>query len=213
MTASWLKVRYALALVLAQMLAAVEVTALVMPLRHELVPQAETVFGTDTLIAALALSAVGFAASVGYAILVVDRKLRWFTTGEPPAERDRLFVERFLRHQSALLAAIWVISGLILFVINRDGGVVAAWLIGMAMLFGVTTSAGAALLLIQRPMRPITAAVMGPTLGRDTAPGVLPRLLLMWLMSSALPSVGIAVVVLMRSTGWIIQKDASIEIP
>lgn len=35
----------------------------------------------------------------------------------------------------------------------------------------------------------------------------------MWLMTSALPSIGIAVVVLMRSTGWIIQKNASIEIP
>ncbi|KAA0101606.1 adenylate/guanylate cyclase domain-containing protein [Mycolicibacterium sp. P1-5] len=213
MTASRLRVRYALALVLAQILAAVELTFLVMPLRHELVPQAETVFGTDTLVASIALSVVGFAGSIGYAILVVDRKLRWFTAGEPPTQADRLFVERFLRHQSALLTIIWLISGTILFVINRDGGVVAAWLIGMSVLFGLTTSTGAALLLIQRPMRPITAAVMGSTSGRDTAPGVLPRLLLMWLMTSALPSIGIAVVVLMRSTGWIIQKNASIEIP
>jgi class 3 adenylate cyclase len=213
MTASRLKVRYALALVLAQILAAVELTFLVMPLRHELVPQAETVFGTDTLVASIALSVAGFAGSIGYAILVVDRKLRWFTAGEPPTPADRLFVERLLRNQSALLTIIWLISGSILFVINRDGGVVAAWLIGMSVLFGITTSAGAALLLIQRPMRPITAAIMGSTPGRDTAPGVLPRLLLMWLMTSALPSIGIAVVVLMRSTGWIIQKNASIEIP
>ncbi|AKK25443.1 adenylate/guanylate cyclase domain-containing protein [Mycobacterium sp. EPa45] len=213
MTASRLKVRYALALVLAQVLAAVELTFLVLPLRHQLVPQAETVFGTDTLIASIALSSVGFAASIGYAILVVDRKLHWFTAGEPPRPADRLFVERLLRHQSTLLTSIWLFSGTILFVINRDGGAVAAWLIGMSVLFGTTTSTGAALLLIQRPMRPITAAIMGSTPGRDTAPGVLPRLLLMWLMTSALPSIGIAVVVLMRSTGWIIQKNASIEIP
>ncbi|WP_396924812.1 adenylate/guanylate cyclase domain-containing protein [Mycolicibacterium sp.] len=213
MTASRLKVRYALALVLAQILAAVELTFLVMPLRHELVPQAETVFGTDTLVASIALSVVGFAASIGYAILVVDRRLRWFTTGQPPTARDRRFVEGLLRNQSALLTVIWLISGTVLFVINRDGGVVAAWLIGMAVLFGLTTSTGAALLLIQRPMRPITAAIMGSTPGRDTAPGVLPRLLLMWLMTSALPSIGIAVVVLMRSAGWLIQKNASIEIP
>ncbi|PND54802.1 adenylate/guanylate cyclase domain-containing protein [Mycobacterium sp. ENV421] len=213
MTASRLKVRYALALVLAQILAAVELTALVMPLRHELVPQAETVFGTDTLIAAVTLSVFGFAGSIGYAIWVVDRRLRWFTAGGSPTHRDQVFVERFLRHQSALLTAIWLISGVIMVIVNRDGGAAAAWLIGMLVLFGVTTSAGAALLLIQRPMRPITAAVMGPAPGRDTAPGVLPRLLLMWLMSSALPSIGIAVVVLMRASGWIIQKNASIEIP
>ncbi|BBX10763.1 adenylate/guanylate cyclase domain-containing protein [Mycolicibacterium aichiense] len=213
MTASRLKVRYALALVLAQILAGVELTVLVMPLRHELVPQAETVFGTDTLIASVTLSVFGFAGSIGYAILVVDRRLRWFTAGESPSHRDRVFVENFLRHQSALLTAIWLISGTILFIVNRDGGAAAAWLIGMLVLFGTTTSAGAALLLIQRPMRPITAAVMGSTPGRDTAPGVLPRLLLMWVMSSALPSIGIAVVVLMRASGWIIQKNASIEIP
>src|SRR5690348_10505129 len=100
MTASRLKVRYALALVLAQVLAAVELTFLVMPLRHELVPQAETVFGTDTLIAAIALSVVGFATSIGYAVVTVDRRLRWFTTGQPPTHRDRLFVERLLRNQS-----------------------------------------------------------------------------------------------------------------
>ena len=98
MTASRLKVRYALALVLAQVLAAVELTFLVMPLRHELVPQAGTVFGTDTLIAAIALSVVGFAGSIGYAILAVDRRLRWFITGRPPTHRDRLFVERLLRN-------------------------------------------------------------------------------------------------------------------
>ncbi len=155
-----------------------------------------------------------FAASIVYAILAVDRRLRWFTTGQPPTARDRQFVEGLLRNQSALLTVIWLISGTVMFVINRDGGAVAAWLIGMAVLFGLTTSTGAALLLIQRPMRPITAASWGSTPGRDTAPGVLPpRLLLMWLMTSALPSIGIAVVVLMRSTGWIIQKNASIEIP
>lgn len=77
----------------------------------------------------------------------------------------------------------------------------------MTVLLGVTTSNGAALLFIQRPMRPIIAAATSLD-GPDTAPGVLSRLLLMWLMSSALPIVGIAVVVIMRSNGWIILKTA-----
>ncbi|MCV7344564.1 adenylate/guanylate cyclase domain-containing protein [Mycolicibacterium rhodesiae] len=212
-TASRWKVRYASALVLAQMLAAVELTALVLPLRHDLVDAAETVFGTDTLIASLILSVLGFASTIAYAALVVDRKLRWFTAGEQPDAVDLLFVRRFLRNQSAFLAAIWMVSGTALFVVNRDGGAVAGWLIGMSVLLGATTSTGAALLFIQRPMRPITAAATVNLTGRDTAPGVLSRLLLMWLMSSALPTIGIAVVVIMRSNGWIIQKSASLEIP
>lgn len=212
MTARRLKVRYALALVFAQVLAAVELTALILPLRHHLVPAVDTVFQADTTIAAIILSVFGFGASICYAILVVDRKLHWFTAGDPPSPQDRVFVERFLRNQSALLAAIWAISGTILFVLNRDGGVETAWLIGMTVLLGVTTSTGAALLFIQRPMRPIIAAATRLD-GRDTAPGVLSRLLLMWLMSSALPTIGIAVVVVMRSHGWIIQRTAPLEIP
>jgi len=35
----------------------------------------------------------------------------------------------------------------------------------------------------------------------------------MWLMSSALPTIGIAMVVVMRSHGWIIEKTASVELP
>ncbi|BBY63870.1 adenylate/guanylate cyclase domain-containing protein [Mycolicibacterium helvum] len=212
MTARWWKVRYAAALVLAQILAGVELTALVLPLRHDLVESVDTVFATDTLIAAIVLSVFGIAGVIVYAVLVVDYKLRWFTAGEPPDDKDRLFVERFLRNQSAMLGAIWGLSAVVLLVINRDGGPPAAWLIGMTLLLGVTTSTGAALLFIQRPMRPIVAAATRLT-GRDTAPGVLSRLLLMWLMSSALPIIGLAVVVIMRSNGWIIQKTASLEIP
>ncbi|TGD90027.1 adenylate/guanylate cyclase domain-containing protein [Mycolicibacterium sp. CH28] len=213
MTASRLKVRYAVALVLAQILAAVELTALIMPLRRDLVDAADTVFAADTLIAACVLSVVSIAVVVGYAVVVVDRKLRWFTSGAAPGPRDRRFVQGFLRNQSALLAILWSVAGVVLFVVNRDGGAVTAWLIGMLMLFGAATSTGAALLLILRPMRPITAAATGSVAGPDTEPGVLPRLLLMWLMSSALPTIGIAVVVVMRSNGWIIQQTASIEVP
>ena len=212
MTASRLKVRYAAALALAQLLAAVELTVLVIPLRNELVPAAAGVFGRHTVIAASGLAVIGIAAVIGYAVAVVDVRLRWFTAGRAPTPAERQFVRRLLRYQSRLLAAIWAVSGVVLFAVNRDGGPAAAWLIGMSMLFGATTSMGAALLLIQRPMRPIVAATTSLT-GRDTAPGVMTRLLLMWLMSSALPSIGIAVVVVMRSHGWIIEKTADIELP
>jgi len=212
MTASRLRLRYAAALALAQLLAAVELTVLVMPLRHQVVPDAAAVFDRQTLIAAGVLAVLGFTAVIVYAVAVVDGKLRWFTAGRPPVPRDRAFVRRLLRNQSAMLAAIWLISGVVLFAVNRHGGGPAAWLIGMSVLFGATTSTGAALLLMQRLMRPIIAAATSPT-GRDTAPGVMARLLLMWLMSCALPTIGIAVVVVIRSHGWILEKTASVELP
>ncbi len=212
MTASRLTVRYAAALALSQLLAAVELTVLVIPMRNELVPDAAGVFGRHTFVAAAVLAVVSVAAVIGYAVAVVNGKLRWFTAGQVPTAAERQFVRRLLRHQSALLATIWTVSGLVLFAVNRDGGPEAAWLIAMSMLFGASTSMGAALLLIQRPMRPIVAAATSRT-GRDTAPGVMTRLMLMWLMTSALPAIGIAVVVVMHTHGWIIEKTANIEIP
>ena len=212
MTASRLRVRYAGALAFGQLLAAVELTVLILPIRNEVVPEAQTVFARDTLIAGIVLSILGIGAAVAYAVYVVDVKLRWFTTGQQPDAEDRMFVRRLLRNQSAVLAAIWAASGAVFMIVNRDGGAPAAWLIAMAMLFGASTSAGAALLLFQRTMRPITAATT-TTVGRDRTPGVLARLLLMWLMSSALPSIGIAVVVVMHTHGWIIEKSANIELP
>ena len=143
MTASRLTVRYAAALALSQLLAAVELTVLVIPMRNELVPDAAGVFGRRTFVAAAVLAVVSVAAVIGYAVAVVDRKLRWFTAGQVPTAAERQFVRRLLRHQSALLATIWTVSGLVLFAVNRDGGPEAAWLIAMSMLFGASTSMGA----------------------------------------------------------------------
>ena len=126
MTASRLTVRYAAALALSQLLAAVELTVLVIPMRNELVPDAAGVFGRHTFVAAAVLAVVSVAAVIGYAVAVVDRKLRWFTAGQVPTAAERQFVRRLLRHQSALLATIWTVSGLVLFAVNRDGGPEAA---------------------------------------------------------------------------------------
>jgi methyl-accepting chemotaxis protein len=121
--------------------------------------------------------------------------------------------ERLTRTESNLLMATWFVAGAVLIALNRQGGPQAAAMILSCVLFGAATSAGAALLFPLRLRRRILAAATVNTIGRDTAPGVRARLLLMWLMSSALPTVGIAAVVIMRSHGWIIEKTASVEIP
>ena len=213
MTASQLKVRYALALVLAQLIAAFELTILIVPMRSEMVAGARSVFSRETLIAGSVLTVLGLAAVIVYAARVVSRKMHWLFDGTDPDVSDRRFGRRLIRNQTMVLAAIWGVAGLVLVAVNRAGGAPGAWLIGMAVLFGATTSATAALLLIQRPMRSIIAVTNPAVDERDTSPGILTRLLMMWLTSSALPTMGIAVLVVMRSHGWIIEKNASVEIP
>lgn len=213
MTLDGFSARYATALVVAQLIASVELAVLLLPMRNGMVPAARSVFSTDTLIAAMVLALLGFAVMGVYARVVVTRTMGWLADGTEPDIRDRRFGLKLVRNQSILLATMWTVSGVVFFLVNHSGGAPAAWLIGLAMLFGATTSTGAALLLIQRPMRPIIAATNPETDQRSTAPGILTRLLLMWLLSSALPTVGIAMLVFMRSRGWIIEKSASVELP
>jgi class 3 adenylate cyclase len=44
-------------------------------------------------------------------------------------------------------------------------------------------------------------------------PGVLARLMITWVLFSALPTAGIALIVLARSNGWFVQKSAPVETP
>jgi adenylate cyclase len=81
------------------------------------------------------------------------------------------------------------------------------------VVFGGTSAASISLLLTQRPLRPILAAAAQGAEGGLTTPGVLARLVGMWLLGSALPCAAIAVLVVIRSNGWIIQKTGSVEMP
>lgn len=213
MTLGRLKTLYALRLVLAQVVAALELTILIVPMRNEMVPGAKSVFGNATLVAGSILGVLGIVTVIGYAIWVADHKLAWVLDGTSPDTGDRRFGRRLIRNQSLLLAAIWAVSGLALIVVNRSGGAPAAWLIMLATVFGSTSSATVALVLIQRPLRHIVAATNPELDGHDTSPGIMARLLMMWLTSSALPTAGIAVLVVMRSRGWILEKTASVELP
>jgi class 3 adenylate cyclase len=120
---------------------------------------------------------------------------------------------RLLSRQSAILAAAWVASGSIFALINLDGGAAIAVPTLLGVLFGGGAAAGTGILLTQPTLRPILIAASRGSDGRVTAPGVLARLVGMWLLCTALPSGVIAAIIFIRANGWIIEKSASIEIP
>jgi class 3 adenylate cyclase len=68
-----------------------------------------------------------------------------------------------------------------------------------------------------RALRPITAAALPDDATvdstHDTAPSVMVRLLSVWVLISALPSFGVAGLILARSNGWLIDRSASLELP
>lgn len=213
MTAARLRVRYAAGLVLAQILAGVELTAIMLPLRSATVADTHMVFSATTLIVGAALGVLGIVTAVVYALLKINPSLRWFAAGAEPSPSQRESARKFTRHQTMVLTTTWLGSGVVLIVFNWDGGTPAIMFILLAVTFGGATASGAALLFTQRTLRPIITAATTDLDERHTTPGVLARLLSMWLLCSALPTVGIAVLVVMHARGWIVAKTGSIEVP
>ena len=82
-----------------------------------------------------------------------------------------------------------------------------------AVLFGASATVCTGFLFTQRALRTLMVSATADFEHAERAPGVRARLTLMWTMCSALPGAGIVLLVVLRANGWIIQRDAPIEVP
>jgi adenylate cyclase len=208
-----LALRYAAGVTIAHVLAVIEVLLVMTALRRETLGEDHPPFDADneTLVVALVVVAL-LVVAVG-SVLNVLPSLRWYVAGTEPTPRQRRSALHVARRTSLLLVATWVGSGLIVVLANLHAALKVAVLVGPAVFFGATAAVCTALLLTVRTLHPLSAAAGPYALRHDTAPGVLPRLLMMWVLCCALPSIGIALLILIRSQGWIIDRSSSVEIP
>jgi adenylate cyclase len=212
-SAHGLALRYALGLTFAQLITAAEVVAVVISLSNQtsgatrsLLTQTNLAILTGLVVAAIVATVVG-------AYWNITPALRWFVTGAKPDQRQQRDAINMVRRQTIFLFATWAVSGLVMIVANRQGGPNTAAMIVVAVLFGGTASISTSLLFAQRIYRPIVAAANKDFTSRETAPGVVARLVMMWLANSALPSLFIALLVVVHSYGWFVTKTASVVTP
>jgi adenylate cyclase len=202
-----MRTRYAAGLVFAYLLSAAEVVAIVISLGGR------RVITQQNLITTVVLILVGAAiVAVGGAV-VIGQSLRWFDSGREPTAAERRTVLNIARRESAILSAPWALIAAVFIPLNLDGGVGIAVLISSAILFGATATVCTGFLFTHRTLRPLMAAATGDLDTRDTAPSVQGRLFLMWTMCTALPGIGIALLIVLRVNGWIIPKTMSVEMP
>ena len=212
-SASGIAARYALALTTAQLLTAAEVGAVVISLSSQSVGDASALLTGANLALVSCLVVVALLATVAGAYRNIAPSLGWFVAGlEPNAEQRRRAIN-LVRRETAILLTTWVISGAVFIIANAGSGVSATALLVFGALFGATSSVSTSLLFTQRIYRPIVAAANTDFTGRVTAPGVVPRLVLMWLVNSALPSISVAMLIVCHAYGWFIPKTASLVIP
>ncbi|GBE68091.1 putative adenylate cyclase [Mycobacterium sp. MFM001] len=201
--------RYAAGLAFAHLLSVAEVLVIVVVLSgHAPGPHLSGKYVATSLAVVILGTVVVFVAGV----MVIAPSLRWFAAGEEPDANQRAAAMKLMRNQSIVLAATWVVSGALFVLLDLDGGPTVAVATGLAVVFGGAAATGTAVLLTQRTLRPIIAAATQGVEGFMTAPGVLARLIGMWLLSSALPSAAIAALVFLHSKDWILPKSASVEI-
>ncbi|HEX2214748.1 MAG TPA: adenylate/guanylate cyclase domain-containing protein [Mycobacterium sp.] len=202
-----LLVRYAAGLSFAYVLTVAEVIAIVLSLTGRTGLTAENVIVSAVLIiAGTALVTVG-------AVVNVSASLRWLGKREP-TDAERQGTLKILRRQAAITVAPWLLTGAVLVVWDLDAGTEARAVIGSAMLFGTIATVSTGFLFTLRTLRPVLASVTpDPTTTPPlTAPGVRARLMLMWTVCTALPGLAIALLLIMRNNGWLIDRTTPIEL-
>lgn len=208
-----LGLRYALALTMAQLITSVEVAAVLISLTSQTFDSAATLSTPTNTALLTSLIVVGLLATAYGGYRSIAPALQWYVAGLEPDARQRIHALNIVRRQSAILFGVWTISSVVVIAANPAPGIGSTLLLLGAMLFGGTSSISSSVLFTQRTVRPLIAASSKDFVGRETAPGVTARLVLMWSVHSALPVLAIAVLVVFHVNGWFIPRSASLVIP
>jgi class 3 adenylate cyclase len=200
-----LLIRFAAGLTFAYVLTVAEVVAIVVSL------VGRSVVTAGNVITLVVVGLVGTATVAAGAVLIVLPTLRWMSAGLKPTDAQLRTATRTMRRQTAITVAPWVLIGAILVPLNLGAGTTTLTVIATATIFGAIATVCTGFLFTIRTLRPLLAGVPAD-LERPVAPGVRARLLLMWTVCTALPGIAIALLLIMRSRGWLLDESTPIEL-
>ncbi|HZC54121.1 MAG TPA: adenylate/guanylate cyclase domain-containing protein, partial [Mycobacterium sp.] len=208
-----LSIRYGFDLALAYIIAVIDASAILIPLRGHTSVAADVDFAQKNTTTVVVLVAAGIIGVAVAGMVSVAPTLRWYAAGDHPTEEQREAAMKIAGRQSAILLLAWAAAGAIFALLNLAGGSQFLLPILLGVLLGGPAAAGMGMLLAQRTLRPIMTAATLRAEPRLAVPGVFARLVLLWFLCSALPIAVIATLVVLRSYGWLIQKSASLDVP
>jgi class 3 adenylate cyclase len=205
--------RYAAGLTLAHTLAAAEVVLVVLSLARGTGSGIHALLSLKNLFTVVGLVVLGSVmASVGAAVYVAPA-VRWYVTGQEPDERQSRVPTLIVERQSMIELASWALGGAVFLAVNHAAGPDALLLIGLSALFGGAAATCMGYLITFRTLRPVIAMAMQSSDTGPRLPGVRARLLITWLLCSAMPCGAIALLILLHVNGWVIEKALSVEMP
>jgi adenylate cyclase len=207
--------RYVAGATLAHTMAAIEVLLVMFALSRENTLIRNMFQDSNAVLLGIVVVVAVLTVAVGSALILLP-SLRWFTAGARPTEAQREAAVGIPRRQTALLATVWGASALLMLMLNKGAIRPVGFTTLPPLLFGATSAILTSLLLTVRTLRPITAAALeaeSDRVVRDTAPGVMTRLISVWVLISALPSAGVAALILARANGWLLDPSMSVDLP
>lgn len=197
-----LLLRYAAGLASAYLLTVAEVVGIVVTLSGRSVVTAANV------VAFAVVAVLSTATVAGGAVLIIRPTLRWLDTGRRPTAAEIATMAKMMRRQAAITVAPWLLMAAVLVPLNLSADTAVFVVLTTALLFGTIATLCTGFLFTLRTLRPLLAAVPSDA-ERPAAPGVRARLLIMWLVCTALPGTMIALLLVLRFRGWL---DASTPI-
>lgn len=146
--------------------------------------------------------AAGTAISTVVAVLVLRPRFAWFVSGEPATDANRRAVARIPMLQVGADLAGWA-SSLGIYALIADVSGLFLVIVASAFTMAAVTSCSLTYLFAESSARPLTVIAMQGSSDPRVLHGVRARMVVVWLVSSAVPMVGLLAINIGRWFGWL----------
>ena len=131
-----------------------------------------------------------------------DRAARWAREGRRPTAAEVEQVLALPRNLLTITQSVWLAAATVFGVQQAtfDTGWLLVWRVVTGILLGGLITSALTYLLVERTLRPLAALVLSyRVLDRPRAPGILPRLVVSWLLGSGLPLLAVGLTQTIRT--------------
>jgi adenylate cyclase len=123
--------------------------------------------------------------------------LSWLLPEERPDEAQQRYALRYPLTQAKVFATFWAIAVVLFFVLNAVVSLRLALSVATTVMLGGLSTVAVGYLIVERLWRPISAAALaGGAPDRPALPGVASRSVLIWLLGTGVPVLGVLLVAL-----------------
>ncbi|KJU99906.1 hypothetical protein ACN9MI_19280 [Rhodococcoides fascians] len=141
--------------------------------------------------------AIGIGIALG--LRVARPLVEWLHTGGTPSDETTIAVIRLPLRQLGVHVLLWALGVAVFVGVNASAGAALSIIVAIAVSFGGLATCSLGYLVAERTLRPITAAVMEVSEVTDAAAlGVKLRVVLIWVLSTAIPILGLGLIGLGR---------------